>query len=73
MLFERVEAMKFNFFEYDESGEMVQAGFCRDPQTQRSGCAIGTLYVLPEAIYGEPQNYRFDFDTMSLVVKEPGE
>ena len=65
--------MKFNFFEYDDNGEMVQAGFCRDPLEQRSGCAIGTLYVLSEAIYGEPQNYRFDFDTMSLVLKEPGE
>ena len=65
--------MKFNYFDHDESGEMVQAGYCRDPLSQRSACTVGTLYVCPEVIFDEPQKYRFDFDTMSLVLKEPGE
>jgi len=66
---ERDQAMKFNFFEYDESGEMIQAGFCRDPSSQRAGCALGTLFVLEEPIFDYPQKYRLNLDTMSLELK----
>jgi hypothetical protein len=65
--------MKFNYFDYDESGEMIQAGYCRDPLPQRSSCTIGTLYVCPEVIFDEPQKYRFDSATMSLVLKDSGD